>query len=67
MCTKLGALKIIFERGCVLIFRWESDTAGSLSLYSTGTCLKLERPALEMHILWCITRICSWISLLKLP
>ena len=38
--------------------RWESDTSGTLSLYSAGTCLKLERPTL-MHILWCRIVICN--------
>ena len=44
----------------VSIFRWESDTSGTLSLYSAHTRLKLEGPALEMQLLWCRTGICSW-------
>ena len=44
----------------VPIFRWESDISGTLSLYSADTCLKLERSALEIHILYCRTDVCSW-------
>ena len=51
---------ISLELHVVPIFRWESDISGTLSLYSADTCLKLERLALEMHILYCRTDICSW-------
>ena len=44
----------------VPIFWWESDTSGNLSLYSAQTSLKLEGPALQMHLLRCRTGICSW-------
>ena len=40
------------------MFRWESDTSGTLSLYSAGTCLKLQGPT-SMHILRCRTFICN--------
>ena len=40
------------------IFRWESDTSGTLSLYPAGTCLKLEGP-ISMHIPQRRTVICN--------
>ena len=45
----------------VPIFWWESNSTGTLSLYSSHTCIKLKGLVLEMRLLWCRTGICSWI------
>ena len=38
----------------------ELCVSGTFCLYFDQPSLKLERPALKIHILWCRTDICTW-------
>ena len=52
--------KLEFEIACsfnILIGIWHIMY---FSLYFAQPALKLERPVLKIHILWCRTDICSW-------
>ena len=53
----LSSVNLSLDLHGVSIFWLDSDTSGTLSLYFAQTCLKLERPALEVHIAWCKTGI----------
>ena len=56
----LSSANLNLELHVVSTFWLESDTSGTFSLYFAQPSLKLQIPALKMHILWCITDTCSW-------
>ena len=60
MNKPLSSVNLIFELHVVSTFWLESDTSGTFSWHFTQPPLKLDRPALKIHIVWCRTDICSW-------